>query len=228
MKVNSSTRPFDSSNRKIASNENAIVIGSCLSNVLENGEGRVKRSTGTSADVFTGFAMDGQGAQTWATKTEVRVVPAAGPYTVTLGKTPKADADVSVVNGTALFTQGAVATTVYAIAANVLTFAAADAGKTIVVTYKYNITAGEYLAIADQQFAGRTPSDVIGVVAVMHTGYIYTDQFDSAVNWFAASIADVKTAANGLVTRGGAGVAISAEVVASPSANQPFLGLNVR
>jgi hypothetical protein len=215
-----------SSNMEVVTAETNIVAGSCLTSITESGRGKVKRSTGTSADIFAGFSLVSQVKDGKAVKIETLTIPASGPYTLTLAKTPSADADISVrtAGGTA-YTQGVAANGVYSVSGAVLTFHSSNASVSVIVTYKYNITVTEAAMLWGDQAGVGSPTDVTNTVSISHSGYIYTDQFDSGADWNAASITDLKTGANGLVVRGGSGVAIKGSIVEVPTADTPFLGL---
>ena len=192
--------------------------------IQANGLYGVRPSTGAAGERFVGFVH----AQTSmapflqpnATKTETLTLNAGG--TAVLGQAPLAGT-VGAYNVTA---GAAVAAGDIAIAADGVTITiTGGAGATVAVTYSYALTIVQFRALFGDVQPGGFAGAQIGQIGVAKQGVIYTDQFDTAVNWRAATA--VKLAANGKVTdQSGTGVAIDAVVRVVPSDSYPFLGLD--
>lgn len=179
-------------------------------------------SAGAGGENFLGFLIAQVSAvpflQVTAVKTERFTLPAT-PKTLTLSKTPvsattfvynittgAATSPDSVTGAVVDLTTNGVATNVYD------------------VTYRYNLTVTEARSRNGDVVAGGWNGYVTQTVSVMQEGRIYMDQFDSSKNWAAAT--SVKLAANGLLTdQSGSGVAIPSTIIAVPTVDYPFLGL---
>ena len=129
--------------------------------IKTTGKAKVARISGLAlASLFYGVTPTaGQLATAFA---EAAAVPLAGPYTVTAANsTTFADDCGLVYAATGLpLTRVATAPTVgqYTLAAGVYTFASADAGKAILLTYTYQISAtGQKFAVTNQ-LLGVTPT----------------------------------------------------------------------
>jgi hypothetical protein len=99
------------------------------------------------------------------------------------------------------------------------------AGNNVTVTYKYALTVVQARALQGDVQPGGYVGSYVGQTGLAKRGTIYMDQFDASVNWAAAT--GLKLAANGQITnQAGAGVALpGAYVVAVPTQEVPFLGL---
>ena len=179
-------------------------------------------STGAAGENFLGFLIAQISAvpfqQVTAVKTERFTLPAA-PKTITLSKTP-------IAGTTFVFniTTGVVAAP-DSVTGNVVDLTTAGlAGNIYDVTYRYNLTVLEAKSRNGDVVPGGWNGYVTGTVSDVQGGRIYTDQFDSSKNW-ALSTA-VKLGANGLVTdQSGAGTAINSSIIAVPTVDYPFLGI---
>lgn len=186
---------------------------------LEDGVRVVAPSAGAAGEVLAGFAhLQTSAAPALpadAAKVEFHVANASSE--ITLDKTPLAS-QYSLVNAA---TGAAVAVT--GAAGAVLTTDAAE-GVQVKVTYRRALTVAEAVSLVGNVQPGGYSGSVMGQVGVAQQGTIYTDRFDASVNWALAT--GVKLAAGGIVTdQAGAGATINARVVAIPTADYPFLGL---
>jgi len=175
-------------------------------------------SAGAAGEVFAGFSIMGTSAAPlqalYATKVETFVVPGSG--IVALSQTPVAG-QVFVFDTT---TNTAVATPTVS-GSNV---SGLTAGDTVSITYKYALSVVQARALQGDVQPGGYVGTYVGQVGLVKRGVIYTDQFDSSVNWMAAT--SVKLAANGQLTdQSGSGVVIPAAIIAVPGVEVPFLGL---
>lgn len=174
-------------------------------------------------EVFVGFAIAGVSAAplaiTEASKVEEFVVPSSG--VVTLAFTPKAG-QLAVFN---LTTNAAVVPAGPAATGVGTTLTVAGSGSNIVrVTYKYVLDAVKARALQGDVQPGGYAGAYVGQIGLVKRGLIFTDQFDAAVDWSAATA--IKLAADGKLTNeDGDGAQINGYVVAVPGVENPFLGI---
>jgi hypothetical protein len=175
-------------------------------------------STGTNADLFAGFSIAGTSAAPFAegfsNKIETFTVPANGK--VTLQFTP-------VPNQTFVFdtTTSAAVSPVTVVGKQVTGLTVGDE---VVVTYKYALTVLQARALVGDVQPGGYSGAYIGQIGLIKRGLIYTSEFDASINWTAATA--VKAAAGGQVTdQTGSGITLPAVIVAVPSSEVTFLGL---
>lgn len=177
-------------------------------------------SAGGGSEVFLGVSVGQQMSLAKATRKEAFVQGATDK--LTLAFTPSSNT-VGVYDAT----DGAVlvVTTDWTLAGKVLTMQSATRGHDILVTYAFVPNANQELALQGNIVPGGPAGAAIGQIGVIRNGIVYTDQFDTTVDW-SASDPVVKTAANGQFTIGGGGTTLTnVSVIAPPSAGFPFLGL---
>lgn len=216
--------------------------GVVLRSVLEAGEERVQKADAGAANYrIAGFAISDNETIGIIPVVEDFTVPAApGPYTVQLGYTslvgtaPNSSVRVMEIGGSDLTeVAGAPAATQFQpnVATGVLTFNVAQAGISIRVWYRANLTVAE----ARLRFFQRNVNNEAGalfntVVVGGGSGEIYTAEYDTNVDWSTAwpgGTADILTGADGILTIGGGGTAIpGAKVVHVPDVDQPYLGIS--
>jgi len=172
----------------------------------------------TAGLVFAGFAVQGTSAAplqaAYATKVETFTVPGSG--IVTLAQTP--------VSGQVFVYDVTTATAVATPTVVNNTISGLTAGDVVNVTYKYALTVVQARALQGDVQPGGYIGSYVGQTGLVKRGVIYTDQFDSSVNWMAAT--SIKLAANGQVTdQTGTGVAIPAAIIAIPGIDVPYLGI---
>lgn len=195
--------------------------GQALISDLTAGAFGLKPSTGASTDNFVGVAVSQQMDLLSLTKVEEAVHTTSNTYT--LARTPSAST-LSVYN----LTDGAVVPAsgggAWSLTGKVVTLDAATQGDLLKYTYRYAPTVVEARAVQGDVWPGGPAGASINQVGVIKNGIVYTDQFDTTVNWNAANPV-VRVAANGLFTVGGSGTIVNCSIVAIPSISQPFLGL---
>ncbi len=193
--------------------------GQALVGSMVNGVFGVGPSTGAGGEKFVGFLTAQVSAAPFQEQTSVKVetVTVNGGGVATLAFTPLA--------GTVLVysvTAGAVVAGPYTIVGKTITGLTAAA--VVTITYSYALTVSQSVAMLGNVQPSGYAGLYISQAGVAQEGRIYTNQFDSAANWAAAT--GVKLAAGGKVTdQAGAGVAINAIIVQIPSVDFPFLGL---
>lgn len=193
--------------------ERPVVVGTTVPNegmvlksVLVGGKEQLQLTAGgVTTEVIAGFSYNRSIEPTTEVVIEdTLTIPASpGPYTVQLLHPSLVSGSVRVhaVAANVDYTIGSVATTVYAVnlTTGVLTFAAADAGKAIVVTYRRNLTAIE----AQQKFGdapvnAANPAYFGNIVAMCGNGELYTDQYDTSVTY--DGVSKLYAGANGIIT----------------------------
>ena len=230
--LNISRLRFDSSRMAgLHSSVSRIEEGTLLQSVIEGGKEVVLAATGASGERIAGLALNNPQDFSVAPRYEEITVPAQAPFTVTLANAPvNGSMRVAPVSGGGAFTADAgsgLATTEYSLAGRVLSFADADAGKNLRVSYRYNPTVVEAQALYGQQMIGNDPQGIIRATGVLyHADEIYLTNFDPASDWWAATPGPLYSGAGGVVTKSSGGVLLEdCFVIAAPSAVSPFLGL---
>ena len=213
------SRFTDSAEAAVATGASITAEGQALVRATGASYLGVMPSTGAATDVFAGFSVLGVSAAplaaAYATRVETFTVPGSG--IVQLAETPVAG-QVFVYDGT----------TGTAIAAPTVvgnTVTGLTGGDVVDVTYKYALSVVQARALQGDVQPGGYAGAYVGQSGLIKRGTIFTDQFDSSVNWMEAT--SIKLAASGQLTdQSGTGVAITgAYVVAVPSVEVPFLGI---
>lgn len=184
-----------------------------------------KPSAGTSGEQFLGVAVSQQITLTSKARAEDFVAPVG--LTLTLDQTPSAGT-ISVYNQTTATVVPATgaAGTFWTVSGNVITLPTGNAGANITVYYKYAVSAAASRALQGDIFPGGAAGAVVNQIGLIKNGVVYTDQFDTTVNWNVANPV-VTLGANGQFTIGGTGTVINCTVVNAPSSGSPFLGLDL-
>ena len=181
-------------------------------------------STGQAGEIFCGFSVAGVSAapfpEGYANKVETFVVPQSGSVTLALAPVAGQLLAYDVTAGAAVALTGANPATL-----NGKTLSGLTPGNTVQATYRYALTVTQARVLFGDVQPGGYAGAQVGQIGAAKRGLIYTSEFDSSVNWAAATA--VKLAANGQVTdQSGQGVAVQAVVVAIPSQDIPYLGLD--
>lgn len=196
--------------------------GQFLIGDVVNAQFGVKPCAGAAGEKFVGVLNAQTSAAPFLQTTSVMAeeVTLSVGGTVTLSRTP-----LGGTTGAYNITDGAaIAGGAFSVSGTTFT-SVANAGKKVRIVYKYTLTVDAARAKFGDVQPGGYVGDTLGFASVMRKGTIYTDQFDTAVQWEDATA--VKLAAGGLVTdQSGSGVAISATIVQIPTASMPFLGLS--
>ena len=98
-------------------------------------------------------------------------------------------------------------------------------GLNVRVVYKYAMSVVEAKSRLGDIQPGGPAGAVVGQIGFISRGTVYTNCFDTAVDWTKAT--SIKLGANGIVTSGDdkEGTEIKGYVVAQPTAMYPFLGI---
>jgi hypothetical protein len=208
----------------VAAGSTIAAEGQALISDLTSGVAGVKPSTGASTDNFMGVSISRPMTLNFVTKVEEAVHGTGNTYT--LARTPAAGT-LSVYNKTDGAVVPASGGGAWSLTGKVVTLDAATQGDLLEYTYRYAPTVTEARAIQGDVWPGGPPGQSINQVGLIKNGIVYTDQFDTTVNWHASNPV-VRVAANGLFTVGGSGAIVPCAIVAIPSVSQPFLGLELR
>lgn len=221
---------FGSEMMDVLSSLASIEEGTCVIRVKENGVVKASPSAGTANDVFAGVAVSGARNLTQIGGFEEITIPASGPYTATLAHTPVGTVTgtfIPVADGALTIGAGAPSGTgVVQISGRTLTFHSADAGKKVRIHFKRDLSAVEAQALYGQIVGAGGLSDRTGVITKGEL--VFVSNYDPASDWWVA-VGPVKCGANGNFTLGGSGaVCAGVSVAVAPTADFPFLGLNLR
>lgn len=222
----------------VSDTASTIEEGAFLTGVMEDGKFKVAPCAGAAGEVFAGIAWGYFTSPTTAPMTETGKVDSSA-YTFVMSQLPTAATAVRVYKGvvdpiTGTVTAGSpitvsAATTAPAsgtvnIAGNTLTFNADMAGQPVLITYRYALTAQQAASYVGDGITQTLGADVSGTIGVIERGRIFTSNFDTSVDWTAAS-PKITLAAGGFITIGGTGTAINGRIYALPTAESPFLGI---
>lgn len=178
----------------------------------------VMPSTGGTAEVFAGFSMAGTSAapfmEGFTNKQETFVVPATGKVTLQFAPVPNQAFVYDVTSGAAVASP-----TISGKSITGLT-----AGDEVIVTYKYALSVVQARSLQGDVQPGGYSGAYIGQIGLLKRGIVYTSEFDASKDWTAAT--GVKAAAGGQVTdQSGSGIALPAVIIAAPTTEVTFLGL---
>jgi hypothetical protein len=187
----------------------------------------VMPATGTTSDIFVGFAIAGTSAlpfpESYTNKVEQFVVPTGG--TITLSETP--------VAGQVFVYDTTLATAVTTFTVPGATISGLTAGDTVVVTYKYAMSIIQERALYGDVQPGGYAGAYVGQIGLVTRGDVWITEFNASMNWAMAGTTgnSICLAANGQLTlgtpnTGSAGNALSNVIVTGvPSMTIPYLGL---
>ena len=228
--------------RKVATGSVVTEEGVLLVATLDaaTGEEVVDLSTGSSAtEVVAGFAIRDNADNATTSAVEEATIPASGTLEVQLsnnnlvstagtGSTSQLRSVASDTGALALIDEGAAGAGQVALnpTTGLMTFNAAEQGQDIVTTYRYNLTVAEARLTFFQRNINNEAGALFGQTGVGHGhGEIYTDQYDSTIDWGAAAVA-VESGPAGTLTSGGAGGnVLDARVISVPNVNNALLGV---
>lgn len=216
--------------------------GVVLRSVLEAGEEKIQKADASASTYqIAGFAISDNEAIGIVPVVEDLTVPASpGPYTVQLkyaslvGTAPNSSVRVLDVVGAADLTEtaGAPASGEFQpnVATGLLTFHSDEAGKSIRVFYRANLTVAQSRLMFFQRNINNEAGAIFNTVAVGGgVGEIYTAEYDTNVDWSTAvpgGANAITTGADGVLTIGGSGTTIpGGRVIHVPDPDQPFLGI---
>ncbi len=205
--------------------------GQGMVSVLQDGVEMVKPSAGAAGEKVVGFARFRQLSYTTKALVEQWVIPTAAPYVVQLTQVSLVTGQIRVQDLTGAtdlaVVAGAPATGQVQVdyVHGTLTFNAAQAGDSLNVYYRYQLTVAQSLQFFYQPPTNFPDPNFFSQVGVgKGKGRVYTMFYDASKAY--DNTATLTLGADGIITVGGAGPAIpGARVVNQPSANDPFLGI---
>jgi len=225
-----------SDTQPVATGKTVTEEGQGLVAVMEAGVEKVKPAEAGVGEVCVGFAMFRQLTFGTAAVVEDHIVPTAAPYVVELGKNNLIAGQIrvsDVVAGTDLAPAAAppaVAAGEFLadLTAGTVEFNVAEAGKTVRVYYRYNLTVEQSIQQFYQAPTNMPDPNFFSQVGVgKGKGRVFTMYYDQAIDWSVA--ADIRLAGAptpGMITDGGVGPVVpNARVVQVPSPTDPFLGI---
>jgi hypothetical protein len=220
--------------RIVQSREFPVITGSVINaeglalvQVFENNVEKIKPSEGAAGEKFLGFSYGEVFTPRVKSKVELLNVPAAAPYVVTLPFEPLAG-QLLVYNetGAAEVSEGdpTVNAGEYSILGRIVTFNAAQAGASIRFQFRYTPPTEDIIYEDRVMITTFSATEFMSSIGCILQGEVMTDQFDSSVDWSAAT--GVKLGPGGVVTdQNGAGEEIDAMIIAFPNSENPYLGL---
>jgi hypothetical protein len=225
--------------KDVATGSTVSAEGLVLVGVLEGGVEKVKPATGAGSEKVVGFSKLDNESLTHDSKVEVVTIPAVSPYTVQLshglvaGSGPTSyEARVNASAGVDWpqhATPNAQTFKVSDATAGVLTFNSADAGKTVTVYYRYQLTAVEATQLVPgvRSINNAAAAQLKQVTVMGGHGEVYTKEFDITKDY---STGTLGTLAGGKITLS-AGTDLSAlgwQVIKLPDASDAHLGLRIQ
>ena len=206
--------------------------GQGLVRVLQNNVETVQPSQGAQGEKFVGFAMFRQLTFGTAALVEQQIVPTAAPFVIELTKQQLLTGQFRVYSPSDAIdlTPGvAVGPGVYVMDTThgKVTFnGATEAGKTVVIYYRYQLTVAESILQFYQAPTNMPDPNFFNQVGVgKGKGRVYTMYYDQSVDWSQPTVA-IACGMNGILTNGGVGPAVpNSRVVNVPSPTDPYLGI---
>lgn len=200
--------------------------GIALAYVKENGETKVRPSTGAPNEIFAGVSLSRNTAPGFLPYVEEQVIPTG--LSVTLVRTPVAGqlyVEVDGVGKTVVTTTPSDATEVQLSGSNLIFFAGEN-NKTVRAQYHYVPSVTEARAVLGDVAIGGLGSAAVGMSGILKNARFGTNFYDASVDWTSALF--VKLAAGGKFTVGAANDHIpGATVLNTPNEANPFLVLNI-
>jgi len=174
--------------------------GQCLVSVLVDGLEHVQPSTGAGGEVFAGFAVFRQLSHETAANVELVTVPAApGPYVVSLSYNNLVNNSVLALNSAG----APVAPASVDEAAGTVTFAVGQAGLTLKVHYRFNLTVAQAKQLFQEAVSNYPSANLVGQCGVgKGKGRVYLSYYDTSVDW-ASHTGPVYLGADGMVVDAG-------------------------
>ncbi len=221
-----------SDTQQVATGSTISEEGQGLVAVLEGGVEKVKPSAAAADEVFVGFAMFRQASFSNAALVEDHIVPTAAPYVVELSKQQLLIGQIRVLDTTTGLDLTSVVGPVPAageyvvdLAHGTLAMDAAEAGKTVRVFYRYELSVADSILKHYEATPNHPNPNYFSQVGVgKGKGRVFTMYFDQSIDWSSAVVPSLGV--DGMITSGGLGALIpNARVVKVPSPTDAFLGI---
>lgn len=225
---------------RLASGASVVEEGTLLARIAESNVKKVKPAVADDKrNMLDGFALLDTESNSTRPNIEVVTIPSSSPFTVLAAKTnlvsiafirvkPATGDDFTNVGANPAATQYAVD-----IATGIFTFASADAGKSITLYYRYNLTVEEARRLYYQRSVNNEANAFLAQLSVGKGHLVlFTSMFDTGHqtnNWAIGN--RVKSAANGILAPGSlaadalAITDVDAIVISIPTVDDPWLGV---
>ena len=224
-----------SDTQPVATGKTVTEEGQGLVAVMEGGVEKVQPSEAAPDEKIVGFAMFRQLTFSTAAVVEDHIIPTAAPFVIELGKQHLIGGQIRVQNMVAPgdFVPAVAPPAVAAgefladtVHGTVAFNGAADAGKTVRVYYRYDLTVAEAVQQFYQAPTNMPDPNFFSQVGVgKGKGRVFTMYYDQAIDWSGAAVVPA-LAAGGMITDGGVGPVIpGGRVVQVPSPVDPYLGV---
>ena len=227
-----------SDTQQVATGKTVAEEGQGLVAVMEGGIEKVQPAEAAVGEKVVGFAMFRQLTFSTAAVVEDHIIPTAAPFVIELGKQHLIAGQIRVQNMVAPgdFVPAAAPPAVAAgefladlVHGTVEFNGAADAGKTVRVYYRYDLTVAESIQQFYQAPTNMPDPNFFSQVGVgKGKGRVFTMYYDQSVDWAGAAVVPALAGAPtpGMICDGGAGPEIpNARVVSVPSPTDPYLGV---
>lgn len=201
----------------------------------DSGADRLVAISGANAgEIFAGIAKSDSLDLSYVNAVEDVVVPSDAPYTVTLGRGLLVAGQIRCydITDSAALTEGNDANAgefEATDATGVLSFNVAQAGNTVRVTYRSELTARQRDLLFQSSAISRGEDANAGEVsAIRGPGIVFTLYYDTTIDWSPSGGVPkvVKTGAGGLFTVGGNGATVG-RVHSVPTPSDPYLGIEI-
>jgi hypothetical protein len=219
----------------VAAANTVAVEGAFVKRVLASGVANAELISGTSSsELLIGFSINNNIVPGTDVVTETGTVPSTSAYTIQLSHGNLVSGQVYVYDVTtsaalAIITSGSpvAATSVLVnLTSGLLTFASGDAGISVQVRYRYNLTVAEQTIIFRERPVNAKSNTAQGTISVGRgNGNLFTDQYDVTIDFSSATA--LYAGANGLVTTTSTNNVLitGAQVLQVPTAADKYLGL---
>lgn len=213
--------------RPLASGASIDAEGQALIAVYTAGVFGVKPSAGAAGEKFVGVSLSRPIVPGFAPVIERVVVPVGGVVPLRAAPVSSTARVVDAANNAAYTIVGGApaAATEAQVSGSTIVLQAGQAGKTVLVTYLRALTVAQAVMLQGNSDIGGPAGAYWGQVGIITRGDVFTDQFDTTVDWTAPT--DLKLGANGKFTLGGGGVAVPGHVISAPAEGAAFLGLHI-
>jgi len=232
--INFNFSRFDRSTTRAVNPANLIAVEGAplvVDNSVDNG---VKVTVGGAGEIWSGISISQQNTLTQSGYVDQLTASTSATPTTNLTYAVAATGTIYVYDNTtasSLTVQTAASPATgfiqYTVGSTLLTLNSAQAGNSITVYYRYNLTAAQSVGLQGTILPGGDSGAILNVVGVLIAGDIYTDQWDASVAWTTNPVV-VTLGTTGLFTVGGSGIKVpNGRVIHAPTSDDPFLGLSI-
>lgn len=225
-----------SDTQPVATGKTVSEEGQGLVCVMENGVEKVMPAEAAVGEKVVGFAMFRQLTFSTAAVVEDHIVPTAAPFVVELGKQHIIAGQIRVLDVVAaadltpaLASPPAAGSFFLDAAHGTVEFDIAQAGLTVRIFYRYDLTVAESIQQFYQAPTNMPDPNFFSQVGVgKGKGRVFTMYYDQSVNWADPTVVVALAGAPtpGMLCNGGAGPVVpNARVVSVPSPVDPYLGV---